>query len=914
MRPLKLTISAFGPYAKVCQLDLSQLGEKGLYLITGDTGAGKTTIFDAITFVLYGQTSGNFRSADMLRSKYADAATPTYIEMVFLYNHKEYTIRRNPEYLRPAKKGEGFVKEKANATLILPDKKQPVTGIKDVNNAVIELIGLDANQFTQIAMIAQGEFLRLIYATTKERSDIFRRIFNTKPYQILQDKLKEKFNLLKKDFFVIENSIKQYIENISLPETYSKIQNILPTEHLDNLTQILATDRQSLKEKQHSLKQIERKILDCNQIAAEITRQEKLIRQQEKIQQYLNSNHNRLADLEKSYTEVKVDYEQKQPELTLKIAQIQNELPKYAQITAKQTLLQTQNKNLQSKQKILSDTQQELADLEKEFAAVNAKLNSLNDIPAQIERLKADLQQMQQVQIQLDKLNHNLNLHHQYSSEYLKQKKSFTAQKNEHAQLNQKYNQEYYAFLTEQAGILANDLKPDQPCPVCGSLTHPHPAKISVKAPTQAQLEIMKMKLDTLTQKLNKSSNILGELIGKGKNLNAEIALQAEQLFGAYDKNTLNTSFKQKQTTLNENKNMLERNLQEFQMKLQQKEQLGLRAEQINIKQKNLQNKQLELMNFITKSQTDINHLQTDIDDLKKTLSYVDEHSAKKQLEIQQKKQITLKQKLTDTQNDFEKLKQILTEYTASLKSIKQQISPQELTFAEITLQQQKLAQEKNILSKEIQLLHIRISNNEQIHAKLTSQLEKLAEYEKLYTNMKALYDTAVGSISGKERISLETYIQMHYFDRIIIRANTRLMMMSQGQYELKRCENNEQLRFQTGLELDVIDHYNGTLRSVKTLSGGEAFKASLSLALGLADEIQSSAGGIHLDTMFIDEGFGSLDSESLTQAIKVLNGLTEKTKLIGIISHVNELKEKIDKQILIAKKNEQGSFAQILI
>ena len=154
----------------------------------------------------------------------------------------------------------------------------------------------------------------------------------------------------------------------------------------------------------------------------------------------------------------------------------------------------------------------------------------------------------------------------------------------------------------------------------------------------------------------------------------------------------------------------------------------------------------------------------------------------------------------------------------------------------------------------------------------------------------------------------------MIYFDKIIVRANTRLMMMSQGQYELKRSQNSEQLRYQTGLELDVIDHYNGTIRSVKTLSGGEAFKASLSLALGLADEIQSSAGGIHLDTMFIDEGFGSLDSESLSQAIKVLNQLTEQTKLIGIISHVNELKEKIDKQIRITKKNERGSTAKILI
>ncbi len=203
---------------------------------------------------------------------------------------------------------------------------------------------------------------------------------------------------------------------------------------------------------------------------------------------------------------------------------------------------------------------------------------------------------------------------------------------------------------------------------------------------------------------------------------------------------------------------------------------------------------------------------------------------------------------------------------------------------------------------------------NGQVETKLTEQLKKLGDSEKLYGNLKSLCDTANASISGKERITLETYIQMHYFDRILSRANTRLMMMSQGQYELKRAQDTEQLRSQTGLELNVVDHYNGSERSVKTLSGGESFKASLSLALGLSDEIQSFAGGIHLDTMFIDEGFGSLDSESLNQAIKVLASLTKGTKLIGIISHVNELKERIDKQIQITKENEQGSVAKIVI
>lgn len=915
MRPLKLTISAFGPYADVCHLDLNQLGENGLYLITGDTGAGKTTIFDAITFALYGQTSGNFRSVDMLRSKYANFSTPTYVEMVFTYNKKIYTIRRNPEYLRPAKKGTGFVKEKAHAMLILPDKKQPITGNKDVNNAIIQLIGLDANQFTQISMIAQGEFLHLIYATTKERSEIFRRIFNTKPYQILQDKIKEKFNSLKKDFLLINTSINQYIENIFVPENYTdKIQQSLPTKQLDFLTQIITDDHVNLKNHQKSLKECEKNLLDCTQSLIEVNRQQKLLLEQQKLEQFLNFNQNKLSDLENLYVQSKQNYEKNLPQLTLKITQIQNELPKHAQIIEKQQYLQKQEKLLLEKQQYLSKLQKQLIDLEQKNTSANTQLNTLNDIPAQIERLKANLQQLEQKQTLFDKLDYNLKLYQQYCNEYLQQKKFFTIQKQKHLQLNQTYNEQYYAFLAEQAGILANDLQPNTPCPVCGSLSHPNPAKISHNAPTQIQLEQTKTALDNLTQNLNKLSNTLGELIGKGKNLHTEITQQAKQLFGNYDKKSVHITLQNDQKALLAQKSSIITNLNQLKIQLQQKEQLIVMIEQLITKQKKLQDEQTEFTNSLIQTQSNIEHLHKEIVDIKQILSFPDEKLALNQLQIYQQEQLSLKQDVNTKQKKFEQLHKTITEYTASLKSIKEQLLPQKFSIDELTSKKHSLEQQKDNLLQSIQLLHTRLTNNEQIHAKLIIQLEKLHECEKLYTNMKALYDTASGSVTGKERIMLETYVQMHYFDRIIIRANTRLMMMSQGQYELKRCENSEQLRFQTGLELDVIDHYNGTIRSVKTLSGGEAFKASLSLALGLADEIQSSAGGIHLDTMFIDEGFGSLDSESLSQAIKVLNSLTEKNKLIGIISHVNELKENIDKQIQIIKKNAQGSTAKIFI
>ena len=913
MRPLKLTISAFGPYADVCTLDLDQLGEKGLYLITGDTGAGKTTIFDAITFALYGQASGNFRSVDMLRSKYANASTPTYVEMVFSYNHKKYTIKRNPEYLRPAKKGDGFVKEKALAIFISPDKKQPITGSKNVNNAIIELIGLDANQFTQIAMIAQGEFLKLIYATTKERSEIFRRIFNTKPYQILQDKIKERFNFLRNNFSSINTSIEQHIENIIFPED-NLPQNLLQSEYPSYLEQVISNDSNTFTEMNNSLQKCETELFNISQAIEENNNQKKLLQKQQSIQQFLEDNKNNLSLLEKDYLHQKNIYEEKSPSLTIKIAKLTEELPKYAQITKKQLSLEQQQKDLSLKKQQLSNAQKELTDLEEQSLKISTELNALNDISAQIEKTKSDLEKLEQTQFELDKLKNDVYLYQQYRQEYATHLRDYKALQQAHLQLKQEHTAQYHAFLDEQAGILADNLKPDEPCPVCGSIHHPKPAQKSTKAPTQAQLERLQKQCDGLAKNLNDLSIDLGKIKGKGQNINEEILRQAKQLFNIDDKASLNTAIIEKENSLQTKKASLMNLMQKQNKQLCQKEKLTNLSEQIAIKQKKLQNEQLKFTQFITKTNADNEHILQEILELKQTLLFNDEQTAQEQLQLYKNQQSIFKENMLKAQSKWEHLQKEIDEYTTSLKIIQQQIIPQKQNTEELLLQQEKLKQEKTSLNEKLQNLHTRISTNSKTRQKLLEQLEKLSDCEKLYTNMKALYDTATGSISGKERISLETYIQMIYFDRIIIRANTRLMMMSQGQYELKRSQNSEQLRYQTGLELDVIDHYNGTIRSVKTLSGGEAFKASLSLALGLADEIQSSAGGIHLDTMFIDEGFGSLDSESLSQAIKVLNQLTEQTKLIGIISHVNELKEKIDKQIRITKKNERGSTAKILI
>lgn len=916
MRPLKLTMSAFGPYADICNLDLAKLGTQGLYLITGNTGAGKTTIFDAITFALYGQTSGGMRENEMLRSKYAKDTTPTYVELTFAYNKQNYTIRRNPEYLRKAKRGDGFTTQKAEVALTMPNNKV-ITKIKDVNETILEIIGLDINQFRQIAMIAQGDFLRLIYATTKERSDIFRRIFNTKAYQILQDKLKTRFSELKKQFSLIDSSIKQYIDTISLPDNavYSldELQQQMPSEVLIYLKQLISEAKQQINTLQTQLTTCEQNSLHNSQTLQEAKTQAKLRAEQAKIQQYLKENEPQLTKLTEVYLKAQQTYDKQLPKLTVQIAKLNEEMRKYAQLAQTKQNLAHSKQTFAIAQQKLTTTKQELDNLTKQITDFTAKLSALSEINATIERLNSEIDKTKQVQNQLQKLNEANKLHQQYTQQYLQTYKLYKQCEVTCAAQKEQYTKANYAFLAEQAGFLAKDLAANTPCPVCGSLTHPKPANLSAKAPTQAQVEKYQKQWDKSTKELTSLTAELRGIATQGKALNEEIEALALQILGSYVKETLAKDISTKQIELDNLQRKQQQDLAIAQKQLLTKQKLTTAIERANVKQQDLQTNILKLTTNITQIATNQENLLAEINKLSAELSFSEEKIAKQQIQTYTQQQTELKQQLNSSKSSFEQLQQTITTYKATLATLNAQINTQTYNEDELLTTQQKLNIAKQELTQTLQTYHTQISTNERIALKLAKKIKELSDNEQLYTNIQALYTTACGAITGKERITLETYVQMHYFDSIILRANTRLMMMSQGQYELKRG-NSAQLRSQTGLELNVIDHYNGTLRSVKTLSGGEAFKASLALALGLSDEIQSFAGGIHLDTMFIDEGFGTLDSESLSQAIKVLTSLTQGNKLIGIISHVGELKERIDKQIQITKQNERGSMAKIIV
>ena len=915
MRPLLLTISAFGPYAGQCRLELERLGQNGLYLITGDTGAGKTTIFDAITFALYGQTSGGVRENEMLRSKYADAAVPTFVEMVFAYNHKRYKIRRNPEYMRPAKRGSGEVKEKAAAEFTLPDKTVPITGIKEVNQAVTDLIGLDVNQFRQIAMVAQGDFLRLIYASTAERSAIFRRIFSTQPYQLLQDRLNEQFRSLKRSFEDMQRSIEQYIDGIMLPpEEQADFAAMTYPQTAAYLEKIIAADEKAEQSKDTELKSVD---LQLEKLTAELTQaqhQAELLSQRRQLTEQLQQLTPVLTKAKAAYEQMKKIYDEQQPRLTLQAEQLKQQLPHYKELTAKTVQLHKQYAQEKKQTAILADSKEKLRRLEAQLTALNEALEKVNDIGAQIEQCTAQQDKTAEALRQIDRLKELLD-------NYKKQCEALNEKRQEYAQraaiyekLNSEYTELSNVFFAAQAGILAKELKDGVACPVCGSLTHPHPARILAETLSQSELKNKQQALERAGQKQQQMYAECTQIVGRIDNIKQEIKMQAVHCLGAYMPKTLFNDCAAKQNELMRRQNDCHRQLQKLQENLQQRENVKKQLTSCTAQQRRLQEFILTAASTLSRLQSDNANAAKELDSIKANLTYSDEQTLNENIQQVQAKLALLKKRQLAAQEELADTQQHLTACQASLQSVSQQLTGQVYDKNALHNRQHQLQQTKTELTVFLQTLQLRLAANRRTYENLVQKQQEMTQTEQQYAMLKSLADTAGGSISGKERIKLETYVQMHYFDRIIARANTRLMVMSQGQYELVRCENYDKLRAQTGLDLDVIDHYNGSERSVKTLSGGESFKAALSLALGLADEIQSFAGGIQLDTMFIDEGFGSLDSETLRVAMDALENLRTQGRKIGVISHVQEMTERIPVQVRVLRGGNGRSFIETVV
>lgn len=918
MRPLKITMSAFGPYAGEVTLDMQKLGKSGIYLITGDTGAGKTTVFDSISYALYGEASGNYRENTTLRSKYASADTPTFVELEFEYNNEIYKINRNPEYPRPNKRGEGFTKQSANAELVMPDGSV-ITKIKEVSAKVEEIIGINKNQFSQIAMIAQGDFRKLLNCETNERSKIFRKIFKTEPYHNIEIKLSSLFNELKRNREKEKSGIEQYInqlkcnenDTLSLELERAKSGDVLIEDVIKLAGEIINKDTLEYTKTQKNIESINEEIEKINSNIKLYEKQEATKKAYAKASAQLEELKTKRNDCEKAYKSAEAQRE-RLDDLTRKINLINSKMPKYDELKSLEDSINERAQSFEKSNNLLKLKQQEITLLEKEFDEKSKALEEVKGadllvqkLNVQKEEIKKKAEALKELKIEIDRCK--------TEQKNLKNAQSFAKSAlDEYGALENEYNQIYIAFFNEQAGIIADELKDGEPCPVCGSTSHPNLARKSENAPSQADVESAQNLVKKAQEKADKARDTASALKSRFDEIAANVKSAAKKLFGTDDNvfddynSNINALKKEYDDTLALLKTANE--------KLNLYQKLDKEIPKIQEKQKSLSDEISTLNTQKASDEAFISENTKRVTSIKSELDFESADLAKDKLKEYTNLSSDIKNAIEKSKNDFDDIKSKYDTQKGKKASLENALKEfKEIDLASLNEKSLKLNEHKNDIDETAKSLYSRIDSNKSLVDNISEKRDILKEYDDKYVWLKALSETANGDISGKEKITLETFVQMTYFDSIIRKANIRLLTMSDGQYELVRRSDAETLKKNEGLALDVIDHFNASSRSVSTLSGGESFMASLCLALGLSDEIQSSNGGIKLDTMFVDEGFGSLDGEALDRALSALTSLSQGNRLVGIISHVDVLRDRIDNKIVITKDRTTGSNAQII-
>lgn len=918
MRPLKITMSAFGPYAGEVTLDMQKLGKSGIYLITGDTGAGKTTVFDAISYALYGEASGNYRENTTLRSKYASADTPTFVELEFEYNNEIYKINRNPEYPRPNKRGEGFTKQSANAELVMPDGSV-ITKIKEVSAKVEEIIGINKNQFSQIAMIAQGDFRKLLNCETNERSKIFRKIFKTEPYHNIEIKLSSLFNELRRNREKEKSGIEQYInqlkcnenDTLSLELERAKSGDVLIEDVIKLAGEIINKDTLEYTKTQKNIESINEEIEKINSNIKLYENQEATKKAYAKASAKLEEFKTKRNDCEKAYKSAEAQRE-RLDDLTRKINLINSKMPKYDELKSLENSINERTQSFEKSNNSLKLKQQEITLLEKEIDEKSKALEEVKGADLLVQKLTAQKEEIKKKAEALKELKTEID-RCKAEQKNLKNAQSFAKSAlDEYGALENEYNQIYIAFFNEQAGIIADELKDGEPCPVCGSTSHPNLARKSENAPSQADVESAQNLVKKAQEKADKARDTASALKSRFDEIAANVKSAAKKLFGTDDNvfddynSNINALKKEYDDTLALLKTANE--------KLNLYQKLDKEIPKIQEKQKSLSDEISKLNTQKASDEAFISENTKRVTSIKSELDFESADLAKDKLKEYTNLSNDIKNAIEKSKNDFDDIKSKYDTQKGKKASLENALKEfKEIDLASLNEKSLKLNEYKKDVDKTAKSLYSRIESNKLLVDDISEKRDILKEYDDKYVWLKALSETANGDISGKEKITLETFVQMTYFDSIIRKANIRLLTMSDGQYELVRRSDAETLKKNEGLALDVIDHFNGSSRSVSTLSGGESFMASLCLALGLSDEIQSSNGGIKLDTMFVDEGFGSLDGEALDRALSALTSLSQGNRLVGIISHVDVLRDRIDNKIVITKDRTTGSNAQII-
>lgn len=876
-------------------------------------------MFDAICFALYGEASGLYRSkASDYRSTYAKPKTPTFVKYEFEYNKKRYTVTRNPDYVRPKSRGEGMTHETAKAELIMPDGTV-VTKVGEVNKQIEELIGLTYSQFTQISMLAQGEFQRLLNADTKDRIEIFRRIFNTQPYQVFQLKLKDRCLAAEREYNEQKRAVEQYIDSIVCGENAllnAKLDELKPSGAFASdsvceiLSQMCEEDNNAQKNLQAKLESVDAEI---SKLTADIAKADsaekakadfKLCEQQ--LEKLKSDFEQRSADLKKERSN-----QPQRESILAKAGVLRNELNDYDTL---ETLV-AEGKNVSAKIKTSALKHDKIKE---EYIFVSQRLEKSKSELAALDGVNVDLEKAKN---RLDGVEEQLRLLKEFEQEFEKLdmyrkkadecKRDYLSAKREYDAAADNYRISESLFFDAQAGILSARLTEGKPCPVCGSHTHPHPAEIPADAPSEKQIKDDKAALDLLLSKLQ-SASVSAEKANYAYDCQkADVKSKAAEFFDssadyASDLNNKICDCIKQRDSLSALKSALEE-------RAQKREKLAEVIPTLEKEAEQLKSDASALASEISALNERRSQLLERYSETASRLHCKTKAEAENTLQSLNTEADQIAERLRDAEDNFNKCNELIHRTESKLASLKEQIaSIGEYNYRELCDGVNAAQNTRNALRSRKEAVAVRLSANTETLKSIRRKSAEMSDLTERIKSISAVSNTANGTLSKKDKLLFETYIQMTWFDRVIIMANLRFSQMTGGQYRLVRRKSAENRVSQSGLDLDVIDYKNGTQRSVKTLSGGESFMASLSLALGLSDVVQSISGGIHLDAMFIDEGFGSLDDESLSQAVAVLRKLSDGNRSVGIISHVSELKQRIDSQLVVFKDDDGISRVRI--
>lgn len=883
MRPERLVISGWGPYKNRTEIDFTAFEGRGLFLVAGATGAGKTTIFDALTYALYGGLSGEMREKTSVRSDFADADTPTFVELFMQHGGQAYHIVRNPEYIRPKKRGKSgaFTKEKENAVLYLQDGKV-IEGTREVNAKMQELLVLDYAQFKQITMIAQGEFARLLTASPKDKTRIFRDIFGTGIYERFTQMLRMKANSLYGKVMEQKHKLE---EDLRFLLTDTREQEM--TKALFALTEKEDWNYAAIwEELVYLYKKAGEKEVSLQDVCSRLQQQNDALTQEVTGKRMENEQIERLGQAKQILLELKEQAAsievKRQILLRARTAELLAPYRIKAQ-TARQSLGEKK-----SKEKVLRANLQKLLEEQQKLSLFVQRGEELKQYLEICRELEENREKEKE-----EERNYGILCKRwkEFQENYLKEEKKRDEKREAYAEADR-------LFSHAAVGIAARMLKPGEPCPVCGSLEHPHPAREEAGLPSEAELKRLSRELQEAEAALQK----IQEQAVAARVLTEE----KEKLFFELREKTLELIKKEQEAG---NVLFIGQDFADGQFLS------ASYAEKVSAIQKRTDRlKQVEGILLSTEEQ---------ISKLGHEISAGEQETADYETALQE----ALKKEGFDTEEQCEAAclkRQEMAEMEAQINAYTEKLTAAKSVKAH--LEEALLGKKKHdleVLLKEIEECRKNLSEQQnslktahtfceevkKTMAQFKEKQKKIGKAKEEYGFVKDLDNLASGN--NAKRLVFEQYVLAGYFEEILRAANLRFFKMSGGRYEMSRVEEAGDGRVKDSLEIQVMDYYTGKTRSVKTLSGGESFKASLSLALGMSDVIQAMNGGIKVDTLFIDEGFGALDAESLDQACETLMGLVEHDRLIGIISHVPELRERIDSQIIIEKTN-SGSSVKI--